>query len=44
MLAEEEKRAGFPPKWIPVLVPLAAATFVALIAFLSYAVLWTRSP
>jgi hypothetical protein len=44
MLAEEEERAGFPPRWIPVLVPLAAATFFAMIVFLSYAVLWTRAP
>ncbi len=40
MLAEEERRVGFSPKWIPVLVPLAAATFFALIAFISYGVLW----
>lgn len=40
MLAEEERQVGFSPKWIPVLVPLAAATFVALIMVISYAVLW----
>lgn len=40
MLAEEESRTGFSPRWIPILVPLAGATFVALIMFISYEVLW----
>ena len=39
MLAEEAKRTGFSPKWIPVLVSLAGATFFALILLIGYAVL-----
>lgn len=40
MLAREERQAGLPPKWIPVVVPLYGLMLVALIFLIAYEVLW----
>jgi hypothetical protein len=39
MLAREERQAGLPPKWIPLLVPLYALMLIGLVYFIVYEVL-----
>jgi len=41
MMKQEARQAGFPPKWIPIAVPLYALMLVALVFLvICYGVLW----